>query len=122
MMASMHLVLRQQDGGEKDAGEYRHVTNTSFEKFVERYHTFLIMFPHLPSSVHYKSLYTHTLILFERIPENIAYLLMTIWRIAYYYCILVKLFVKELFSFLKDRDITEDLLKFFNENIFRFKH
>ncbi|XP_052060514.1 uncharacterized protein LOC127700861 isoform X4 [Mytilus californianus] len=37
MMASMHLVLRQQDGGEKDAGEYRHVTNTSFEKFVERY-------------------------------------------------------------------------------------
>lgn len=49
MMASMHLVLRQQDGGEKDAGEYRHVTNTSFEKFVERYHTFLIMFPHLPS-------------------------------------------------------------------------
>lgn len=36
MMASMHLVLRQQDGGEKDAGEYRHVTNTSYEKFVER--------------------------------------------------------------------------------------
>ena len=49
MMASMHLVLRQQDGGEKDAGEYRHVTNTSFEKFVERYKIFLIMSPPLLS-------------------------------------------------------------------------
>ncbi|KAJ8316357.1 hypothetical protein KUTeg_006371 [Tegillarca granosa] len=37
MLASMHLVLRQQDGQEKDAGEYRHITNTSYEKFVERY-------------------------------------------------------------------------------------
>ena len=36
MLASMHLVLRQQDGQEKDSGEYRHVTNTSYEKFVER--------------------------------------------------------------------------------------
>jgi len=36
MLASMHLVLRQQDGQERDSGEYRHVTNTSYEKFVER--------------------------------------------------------------------------------------
>lgn len=36
MLASMHLVLRQQDGQEKDAGEYCHITNTSYEKFVER--------------------------------------------------------------------------------------
>ncbi|KAJ8316216.1 hypothetical protein KUTeg_006230, partial [Tegillarca granosa] len=28
---------QQQDGQEKDAGEYRHITNTSYEKFVERY-------------------------------------------------------------------------------------
>ncbi|XP_069115919.1 uncharacterized protein [Argopecten irradians] len=37
MLASMHLVLRQQDGQEKDSGEYRHITNTTYEKFVERY-------------------------------------------------------------------------------------
>ncbi|XP_053409232.1 uncharacterized protein LOC123561373 isoform X4 [Mercenaria mercenaria] len=37
MLASMHLVLRQQDGQERDSGEYRHVTNTSYEKFVERF-------------------------------------------------------------------------------------
>ncbi|XP_056010102.1 uncharacterized protein LOC125667097 [Ostrea edulis] len=37
MLASMHLVLRQQDGQESDAGEYCHITNTSYEKFVERY-------------------------------------------------------------------------------------
>lgn len=36
MLASMHLVLRQQDGQERDSGEYRHVTNTAYEKFVER--------------------------------------------------------------------------------------
>ena len=36
MLASMHLVLRQQDGQERDTGEYRHITNTSYEKFVER--------------------------------------------------------------------------------------
>ena len=36
MLASMHLVLRQQDGQERDSGEYRHITNTSYEKFVER--------------------------------------------------------------------------------------
>lgn len=37
MLASVHLVLRQQDGGEKANGEYAHVNNTSYEKFVERY-------------------------------------------------------------------------------------
>ncbi|KAK3108743.1 hypothetical protein FSP39_014630 [Pinctada imbricata] len=37
MLASMHLVLRQQDGQEKDSGDYRHITNTSYEKFVERF-------------------------------------------------------------------------------------
>lgn len=36
MLASMHLVLRQQDGGERSRGEYGHVNNTSYEKFVER--------------------------------------------------------------------------------------
>ena len=36
MLASMHLVLRQQDGGERTAGEYGHVTNTTYEKFVEK--------------------------------------------------------------------------------------
>ena len=30
MLASMHLVLRQQDGQERDSGEYRHITNTSY--------------------------------------------------------------------------------------------
>ncbi|KAH9514965.1 hypothetical protein Btru_021540, partial [Bulinus truncatus] len=39
MLASMHLVLRQQDGGEKTPGEYGHVTNTSYEKFVYRFIT-----------------------------------------------------------------------------------
>ncbi|XP_055866060.1 uncharacterized protein LOC106055129 isoform X2 [Biomphalaria glabrata] len=37
MLASMHLVLRQQDGGEKTPGEYGHVTNTSYVKFVLRF-------------------------------------------------------------------------------------
>ncbi|XP_076457719.1 uncharacterized protein LOC143291635 isoform X3 [Babylonia areolata] len=37
MVASMHLVLRQQDGGEKTTGEYGHVTNTTYEKFVEKF-------------------------------------------------------------------------------------
>ncbi|XP_071095883.1 uncharacterized protein [Haliotis cracherodii] len=37
MLASMHLVLRQQDGQERDSGEYSHITNTSYEKFVERF-------------------------------------------------------------------------------------
>lgn len=46
MLASMHLVLRQQDGQEKDAGEYCHITNTSYEKFVER------SVPHQSMGVH----------------------------------------------------------------------
>ncbi|GFS27875.1 dynein beta chain, flagellar outer arm [Elysia marginata] len=37
MLASMHLVLRQQDGGEQTCGEYCHVNNTSYQKFVERF-------------------------------------------------------------------------------------
>ena len=37
MLASMHLVLRQQDGGEKTPGEYGHVNNASYEKFIERF-------------------------------------------------------------------------------------
>ena len=44
MLASMHLVLRQQDGQERDSGEYRHVTNTAYEKFVERYgHSIILL-------------------------------------------------------------------------------
>ncbi|XP_064650622.1 uncharacterized protein LOC135502065 isoform X3 [Lineus longissimus] len=37
MLATMHIVLRQQDGQETTSGEYNHVTNTSYEKFVERF-------------------------------------------------------------------------------------
>ncbi|GFO25145.1 dynein beta chain, ciliary-like, partial [Plakobranchus ocellatus] len=37
MLASMHLVLRQQDGGEQTCGEYCHINNTSYQKFVERF-------------------------------------------------------------------------------------
>ncbi|CAH1797693.1 unnamed protein product [Owenia fusiformis] len=37
MLASMHLVLRQQDGQELTSGEYNHITNTSYEKFVEKF-------------------------------------------------------------------------------------
>ncbi|KAK6172547.1 hypothetical protein SNE40_016179 [Patella caerulea] len=37
MLASMHLVLRQQDGQENSSGEYSHITNTAYEKFVERF-------------------------------------------------------------------------------------
>ena len=36
LLATMHAVLRQQDGQEKGTGQYHHVTNTSYEKFVER--------------------------------------------------------------------------------------
>ena len=36
LLATMHIVLRQQDGQEKGTGQYHHVTNTSYEKFVER--------------------------------------------------------------------------------------
>jgi dynein heavy chain len=37
MLATMHVVLRHQDGQEMTSGEYNHVTNASYEKFVERY-------------------------------------------------------------------------------------
>lgn len=36
MLASMHLVIRQADGKEETSGTYNHLTNTSFEKFIER--------------------------------------------------------------------------------------
>ena len=36
LLATMHIVLRQQDGQEQGTGQYHHVTNTSYENFVER--------------------------------------------------------------------------------------
>ena len=42
LLASMHLILRQQDTQDTNstysigAGQYRHITNTAYEKFVER--------------------------------------------------------------------------------------
>lgn len=36
LLATMHIVLRQQDGQEQGTGRYRHLTNTSFEKVVDR--------------------------------------------------------------------------------------
>lgn len=77
MLASMHLVLRQQDGGEKTAGDYGHVTNTTYEKFVERlvdllFHSFIHpchfadlsihVYPmfHLCQSIRLIMMHTHT--------------------------------------------------------------
>ena len=37
MLATMHMVIRQQDGQEVGAGQYNHLTNLTFEKFVERF-------------------------------------------------------------------------------------
>ncbi|XP_023931015.1 dynein beta chain, ciliary-like [Lingula anatina] len=37
MLSSMHIAIHQQDGQEKGSGEYRHITNTTYEKFVERF-------------------------------------------------------------------------------------
>ena len=37
LLATMHIVLRQQDGQEKGTGQYHHITNTTYEKFVERW-------------------------------------------------------------------------------------
>ena len=37
MLATMHMVIRQQDGQEATAGQYNHLTNLTFEKFVERF-------------------------------------------------------------------------------------
>ena len=33
----MHLAIRQQDGAEKNAGEFFTLTNTTYEKFIERF-------------------------------------------------------------------------------------
>ncbi|XP_022099208.1 dynein beta chain, ciliary-like [Acanthaster planci] len=37
LLATMHLAIRQLDGEEKGAGQYNHLTNTTYEKFVERF-------------------------------------------------------------------------------------
>lgn len=36
LFASMHLTLRQKEKSEDASGFYGHITNTTFEKFVER--------------------------------------------------------------------------------------
>ena len=36
MLATMHIVIRQQDGHEKGPGQYSHLTNLTYEKFVEK--------------------------------------------------------------------------------------
>ena len=36
LLATMHLAIRQLDGEEQGPGQYRHLTNTTYEKFVER--------------------------------------------------------------------------------------
>ena len=36
LLATMHLAIRQLDGEEKGPGQYSHLTNTTYEKFVER--------------------------------------------------------------------------------------
>ena len=37
LLATMHLVIHQQDGNNQGAGRYGHITNITYEKFVERY-------------------------------------------------------------------------------------
>ena len=37
LLATMHLVMRQQDGRETGVGHYNHLTNATYEKFVERW-------------------------------------------------------------------------------------
>jgi hypothetical protein len=37
MLAMMHIVIRQQDGGEADCGQFSHLTNFTYEKFVEKW-------------------------------------------------------------------------------------
>jgi len=37
MLASMHLVIRQADGKEETSGTYNNLTNTTYEKFIERF-------------------------------------------------------------------------------------
>ena len=36
LLATMHLALRGLDGEEQGPGRYKHLTNTTYEKFVER--------------------------------------------------------------------------------------
>lgn len=36
MLATMHVVIRQQDGQEQTSGQFSHLTNLTYEKFVER--------------------------------------------------------------------------------------
>lgn len=37
LLATMHQVLRDQDGKSMDCGQYQHLTNRSYEQFVERF-------------------------------------------------------------------------------------
>ena len=36
LLATIHLVIRQQDGQEQGTGQYHHLTNFTYEKFVEK--------------------------------------------------------------------------------------
>lgn len=36
LLATIHLVIRQQDGQEQGTGHYYHLTNFTYEKFVEK--------------------------------------------------------------------------------------
>ncbi|XP_072166084.1 uncharacterized protein [Diadema setosum] len=49
LLATMHLSIRQLDGEEKGPGRYKHLTNTTYEKFVER---FLSMYKQRQSRIH----------------------------------------------------------------------
>ena len=40
LLATIHLVIRQQDGHEQGTGHYCHLTNFTYEKFVEKYAAF----------------------------------------------------------------------------------
>nr|XP_006816782.1 PREDICTED: dynein heavy chain 17, axonemal-like [Saccoglossus kowalevskii] len=37
LLATMHIAIRHLDGRERDAGSYNHLTNTTYEKFIERF-------------------------------------------------------------------------------------
>lgn len=37
MLAAYHLVIRQADGKEESCGSFKHLTNTTYERFVNRY-------------------------------------------------------------------------------------
>eukprot|EP00057_Strongylocentrotus_purpuratus_P006394 XP_011660868.1 PREDICTED: dynein beta chain, flagellar outer arm [Strongylocentrotus purpuratus] len=49
LLATMHLAIRQLDGEEKGPGRYKHLTNTTYEKFVER---FLSMYKQRQAKIH----------------------------------------------------------------------